>query len=182
MGGKGRYRAFVRDGIEDGHKEEHYEVDDQRFLGADGFAEKLQDQRDEPRAKKRGALEKVVKDLGNGLAVGVVELKSADRSWAVSKARTMIAYVLVRRQGYGLGEVAKYFARDAATVGTLIARLGERMAKDEELRREIARLTRKVERLESAPQSFPFHSLSPAAKKATGFLTQAMLFHNSNHY
>jgi len=113
---------------------------------SNGFAEKLQDQQDEPSAKKRGDIKKVVKDLGSGLAVGVVELKSADRSWAVSKGWTMIAYVLVRRQGYGLGEVAKYFARDAATVGTLIARLGERMEKDEELRREIARLTRKVER------------------------------------
>lgn len=145
LGGKARYRAFVRDGIEDGHKEEFYEVADQRFLGADGFGEKLQDQHDGPTAKKRGALEKVVKDFGNELAVGVVELKSADRSWAVSKARTMIAYVLVRRQGYGLGEVAQYFARDAATVGTLIARLGERMEQDEKLRREIARLTRSRE-------------------------------------
>ena len=56
----------------------------------------------------------------------------------------MIAYVLVRRQGYALGEVARYFARDSATVGTLIGRLAERLAEDEMLRREIDRLNNKV--------------------------------------
>ena len=56
----------------------------------------------------------------------------------------MIAYVLVGRQGYALGEVARYFARDGATVGTLIGRLAERLIEDEKLRREIDRLSKKV--------------------------------------
>ncbi|MGZ8425784.1 MAG: transposase, partial [Candidatus Binatia bacterium] len=37
MGGRGRYRAFVSGGMNDGHREEYYEVSDQRFLGAEGF-------------------------------------------------------------------------------------------------------------------------------------------------
>ena len=53
MGGKARYRAFIRDSMKQGHKEEYYEVEDQRFLGGEGFGEKLQDQQEEPRAKKR---------------------------------------------------------------------------------------------------------------------------------
>ena len=57
----------------------------------------------------------------------------------------MIAYALVRRQGYALSEVARYFARDAATVGTLIGRLSERMEEDEDMRREIDKLNQKVE-------------------------------------
>jgi hypothetical protein len=63
----------------------------------------------------------------------------------VSQARTKIGYILVRRQGYALGEVARYFARDAATIGTLIGRLSGRMEEDERMRREIETLTRKVE-------------------------------------
>ena len=145
MGGKARYRAFVRDGMKEGHKEEYYDVEDQRFLGAEGFGEKLQDEHEEPRAKKRRTLDKVVEELGNAVGIDASQLKSADRSWAVSKARTMIAYVLVRRQGYALGEVARYFARDSATVGTLIGRLAERLAEDDMLRREIDRLNKKVE-------------------------------------
>jgi hypothetical protein len=52
----------------------------------------------------------------------------------------MIGYVLVRRKGYGLGEVAKYFSRDPATVGTLLGRLAERLETDDKLRREMERL------------------------------------------
>lgn len=145
LGGKARYRAFVSDGIKDGHKEEYYEAEDQRFLGTEGFGEKLREQRDEPRPTKRRGLDPVVKVLSNALRIGVAELKSADRSWAVSKARTMIAYVLIRRLGYGLGEVAKYIGRDTATVGTLLGRLAGRFEEDRELRREMERLSKIVE-------------------------------------
>ncbi|MGH7888113.1 MAG: REP-associated tyrosine transposase, partial [Candidatus Binatia bacterium] len=130
MGGRARYRAFIRDGMKQGHKEEYYEVMDQRFLGAEGFGEKLQDQQEEPRAKKRRPLDKAVEELADAVGIEPAELKSADRSWAVSKARTMIGYVLVRREGYALGEVARFFARDGATVGTLIGRLAERINQD----------------------------------------------------
>ena len=58
-------------------------------------------------------------------------LRSPDRSWAISKARTMIAYILVRRLGYALNGVAEYFGRDVATVATLLARMSERMQSDE---------------------------------------------------
>jgi REP element-mobilizing transposase RayT len=146
MGGRARYRAFIGDGMKEGHKEEYYDVEDQRFLGAVGFGEKLQDQHEEPRAKKRRPLDKIVEEFGEEVGIDPTELKSAIRSWAVSKARTMIGYVLVRRQGYALSEVARYFARDAATVGTLIGRLAERIAEDEKLRREIDRLNKKVEK------------------------------------
>ncbi len=145
LGGRARYRAFVGDGVNDGHKEEYYEVSDQRFLGSEGFGEKLQDEQEEERPKKRRPIDKVVEELSRQLTVQVPVLKSADRSWAVSHARTKIAYVLVRRQGYGLGEVARYFARDTATVGTLIGRLSARMGENDSLRREIEKLTKKVE-------------------------------------
>lgn len=145
LGGKARYREFVSDGIKHGHKEEYYEARDQRFLGTEKFAEKLREQRDEPRPTKRRALDPVLKALSKELGVGVAELRSADRSWAVSKARTMIGYVLIRRQGYGLGEVAKYLGRDPATVGTLLGRLAVRIDEEPEVRREIERLSQMVE-------------------------------------
>ena len=144
MGGKARYQAFIRDGMKQGHNEEYYEVEDQRFLGAEGFAEKLQDEHEEPRAKKRRPLDKVVEQLGKELGTGGTELKSGDRSWPVSRARTMIAYVLVRRQRYALGEVVRYFRRDPATVGILVGRLAARIAQGEALQREIDRLNKKV--------------------------------------
>ena len=57
----------------------------------------------------------------------------------------MIAYVLVRRQGYGLKEVANYLIkRDPSTVNVLIGRLAERMEKDKEIRRDIESLDKLV--------------------------------------
>ena len=144
LGGKARYRAFVKDGMGGGHREEYYEAEDQRFLGEQGFGETLVEAGKEAKGRKRKALERVVKELGEAVGVGVVELRSADRSWKVSKARTMIGYVLVRRQGYGLGEVARYFRRDPATIGTLLGRMGQRMGSPENLQREMERLNKIV--------------------------------------
>jgi hypothetical protein len=143
--GKARYRRFVSDGIKDGHKEEYYEAEDQRFLGSEGFGEKLREREKEPRLPKRKGLDPVIKLLAKEFEIGVAQLRSADRSWAVSKARTMIGYVLARRWGYGLGEVAKYMGQDPATVGTLLGRLAVRLEEEPELRRELERLSRIVE-------------------------------------
>ena len=144
MGGKARYRAFIADGMADGHKDEFYDVEDQRFLGAEGFGEKLQDQHEEPRKERRRPLDKVVGEFSHAMGIAASALRSADRSWAVSRSRTTVAYLLVRRRGYPLGEVAKYFNRDSATVGTLIGRLAQRIVEDAALEREIDRLHKKV--------------------------------------
>ena len=146
FGGKGAYRRFILDGLGDGHKEEYYEVEDQRFLGAEGFGDKIQEKLGKrQKAANRKPVAAVLKELAQGLEIGVEALRSPDRSWSVSKARTMIAYVLVRRLGYGIGEVAVYLRRDMATVGTLVARLFERMQSDEQVARNVERLARIVE-------------------------------------
>jgi REP element-mobilizing transposase RayT len=146
FGGKGAYGRFVLDGMGEGHKEEYYAVEDQRFLGAEGFGEKMQGRAErEPRPAKKRSLEAVVRQLAGQLEVEVPLLRGPDRSWAVSRARTMVAYVLTRRLGYGLGEVAGYLRRDPATVGTLAARLFDRTQSDGQLRHKLERLARIVE-------------------------------------
>ncbi|MEK6602437.1 MAG: transposase [Candidatus Binatota bacterium] len=146
LGGKQAYRRFVLDGLGEGHKEEYYQVEDQRFLGTEGFGDKLQQEQEKgPKAASKGSLGVAVKELAEHLRIGVEVLRSPDRSWAVSKARTMIAYILVRRLGYGVGEVARYLGRDMATVGTLIGRLSERMQLDEKLLQKLNKTTKIVE-------------------------------------
>lgn len=140
LGGAGRYHAFIEDGLAAGHRDELYDLEDQRFLGEEGFGEGLQEKHQEERPRKRRPLESVVKDICKELEVGVDQIRSADRSWAVSQIRTRLAYVLVRRQGYALSEVAKYFQRDPATMSVLFGRLAERMGEDHGLRREVERV------------------------------------------
>jgi REP element-mobilizing transposase RayT len=132
FGGKAAYRRFIQDGVGEGHNKEYYEVEDQRFLGEEGFGETMvaKQAKEELRPAKRKSLDSMAKELARATAVEMQVLRSADRSWAVSNARTMIAYVLVRRLGYKLGDVAAYFGRDIATIATLLARLNDRLPAD----------------------------------------------------
>jgi putative transposase len=131
FGGRGSYKRFMAVGVEEGHKEQYYEVQDQRFLGAEGFGDEIQRTLGKPQESvSPKPLETLVKKLAHELEMTVEVLRSPDRSWAVSKARTVMAYVLVRRMGYRLGDVAAYLRRDIATVGTLVGRLYKRMQAD----------------------------------------------------
>jgi len=147
LGGKQAYRRFVYQGLEEGHKEEYYEVEDQRFLGKQGFGEKMlkKEPAEARKASSRWSIKTVTRELAKVLDVEVQTLRSPDRSWAVSRARTIIGYVLVHRLGYRLSDVAGYFGRDMATVATLLARLSDRMQSDHKQRREIDRLAKIVE-------------------------------------
>ena len=147
LGGKRAYRRFVQDGLSEGHKEEYYAVEDQRFLGAEGFGERLLKKEPGLSGKKltRRSIETVARELAKLLKVEVQALRSPDRGWAISKARTIAAYVLVRRLGYRLSDVAAYFGRDMATLATLLARLSDQMQANDTARREIERLNEIVE-------------------------------------
>jgi len=147
LGGKQAYRRFVQDGLREGHKEEYYAVEDQRFLGAEGFGKRLLKQEPGSSGKRRTrrSIETAARELAKLLKVEVQALCSPDRGWAISKARTIAAYVLVRRLGYRLSDVAAYFGRDIATLATLLARLSDRVQANDTARREIERLNEIVE-------------------------------------
>ena len=87
---------------------------DLTILGDTPGERMLQTEADEElRLPRRKSLDSVAKELARLLAVETQALLSADRSRAVSQACATIAYVLVRRLGYKLGEVAAYFGRDS---------------------------------------------------------------------
>lgn len=51
LGGTGAYKKFIKDGLQGGHRDEYYEVADQRFLGEEEFGEVLK--RDHECSSKR---------------------------------------------------------------------------------------------------------------------------------
>ena len=122
-------------------------MEDQRFLGAEGFGARLLKKDAGLSGKKptRRSIETATRELVKLLKIDVGALRSSDRGWAISKARTIAAYVLVRRLGYRLSDVAAYFGRDMATLATLLARLSDRVQANDTVRREIERLTQIVE-------------------------------------
>jgi chromosomal replication initiation ATPase DnaA len=130
--------------LSEGHKEKYYAVLDQRFLGAEGFGERLLKKERRKRPMRR-SIETVATELAKELKIAVHALRSRDRAWRISKARTIAAYVLVRRLGYRLSDVAAYFNRDIATLASLLARLSDRLQADDAARRELDRLSKIVE-------------------------------------
>lgn len=124
LGGRRGYLAFVRNGREEGHKEEFCRVEDQRFLGREGFGEKVRRRAEERSATRtEKPLGTVFNEVARELQVEPEVLRGPERAWAVCRKRALVAFMLVRRFGYRLGAVAEYLHRDAATVSALLFRL-----------------------------------------------------------
>jgi putative transposase len=144
IGGTNGYKKFIRDGHEDGHREEYYEVVDQRFLGDQEFGEELTRNYEDEEPKKRRALSVVVKELAAGLKIDIEPLRAPSRGWKVAGQRTMIAYVLVRRAGYPVKDVAGYFGRDATTISSMLSRYDTRLENEPQVERQMEKLAQIV--------------------------------------
>jgi len=145
MGGRKSYERFVLDGLREGHKEAYYELRDQQILGADEFARELKKEtRGTYEAQEKKPIGKVIELVAQRMRVDPQVLRGPDRSWQVSKKRTLLVYVLIRRLGFGVGEVADYLRRDPTTLTTLVSRLSNRTQREQALREEIESLARIV--------------------------------------
>lgn len=144
FGGVKAYRRFVRDGMGDGHREDYYEVEDQRFLGTGGFGEKMRAEVEQESGQpaKRKPLGDVVEEFATKMKVKLEALRGPDRSWRVSRARTLMAYVLVRHQGYRVAEVASYLSRDETAMSSSLSRFWERARQEPEMLKEVERLAK----------------------------------------
>jgi hypothetical protein len=139
-GGRRSYQLFIQEGLRDGHREEYYDVKHQRFLGEEQFIEKLKarvnEEPETPRSKKTAII--AFQRAARAVEVDPEVLSGVDRNWEVSR-RALIGYVLIRRLGYRLKEVATCLGRDIATVSSLISRYSDRIA-DKERRKQSTRI------------------------------------------
>jgi predicted transcriptional regulator len=84
----------------------------------------------------------VFRNIARAVEVEPVVLSGADRGWQTSRFRALVAYVLIRRFGYKLKDVAKCLGRDIATVSSLVSRYSDRMTEDQELKKQAARIAK----------------------------------------
>jgi REP-associated tyrosine transposase len=84
--------------------------------------------------------EQAVEDLARRLRVEPAAIRSPDRSWAISMARALVAFTLVRRLGYPVGAVAEVLGRDVTTVSVILHRLTPRVAAERRLAAAVDRL------------------------------------------
>ncbi|MGH8646887.1 MAG: transposase [Gammaproteobacteria bacterium] len=145
FGGGQAYRQFVQEGRGEGHQADYYAVEDQRFLGTERFVTQLRAQEaEEPPSRPTRSVTSAVKAVAAALRVDPATLKSADRSWTVSRQRTLVAYVLVRRKGYGVGEVAAQLGRDVTTMSVLLSRFADRVQREPWIRKTVEQAAKTV--------------------------------------
>jgi REP element-mobilizing transposase RayT len=96
----------------------------------------------------RPALEAALRVLAQGLRVHVDVLHGAGRGVPASWARALAAYVLVRRLGYRLTDVAAAMSRNLATTSSAVSEVTRRLREDEAAARQGERL---VESLAESP-------------------------------
>jgi chromosomal replication initiation ATPase DnaA len=114
-------------------------------LGKGEFGEGLRrEYEQEERPKRKRSLSQVIAEMAKALKVRPEVLRVHGRARGASRQRTLMAYVLVRRGGYGVKEVAEYFGRDPTTISSLLSRYEQKMQGQAELYRETDRLARFV--------------------------------------
>jgi hypothetical protein len=126
-----RYRRFVREGITGGHEKKYYQVKDQRYLGEDGFVERIETERKEPGDwVYEIPLETISREVARAIGCGEDELYSARRSRQGSRGRGMVAYLGRRISGYTVKEIADHFRRSSVTVSEAITKVEDLLRKD----------------------------------------------------
>jgi putative transposase len=145
LGGRAAYRRFVLAGIGAGHEERYYQTEDQQFLGAQGFAQRIRQQAAQPAGSlPRKPLDMALRELACQFPLDPSTLQSPDRSQSVSSARAALSFVLVRRLGYRVADVAAALGRDVATISVIVSRLASRLESSDRLAAAVARLSRNV--------------------------------------
>jgi hypothetical protein len=140
------YRRFVLEGIEDGHKEEYYDVLEGRFLGDKEFAEEIK-----ARAKIPGYVRMKINLealLGAACAVlgcGRAKVMGAGKDRERVRAWEAICYVGRNRTELSVTALAKTLGVDPTCESRSVARMESRLETDKELRKVVEEIVSAVE-------------------------------------
>ncbi len=120
-----RYLQFMAEGDGVGHQGKYYETVDQRFLGDEGFVEKVGRQvgrelEVEPRVRKV-AFTMLLKELAEHYETDAKTITQAGRQRRWVRARSMLAYLGREWSGMSLKELGKRLNRDPSMVSRLYA-------------------------------------------------------------
>jgi hypothetical protein len=127
LGGKEAYERFVLDGMSEDHNDEYYAVEDQRFLGEEGFGEEISREAGEKEQRKgKKPIETDFKEIAKHLDTTAELLRGSDRRWEISAKRAKAVAALVREQGHSVSEVAKFLRRDQANISMMLLRASAR--------------------------------------------------------
>jgi len=137
-----RYREFILEGLGQGHREEYYEVKEQRYLGDEEFIERVErvEQVDEAPTPVKITVAEVVEEMCRQWKKELGDIVGKGRGREGSRLRAITAYVGREVGGLRLREIGGYLGRDIATLSLSLRRLEERMKEEGDLKRKVEQL------------------------------------------
>lgn len=140
-----KYREFVSDGIGLGHRDDFYDVKEQRFLGDDQFVEKINRHLDlDVTPKVRVDLSVIESAVCRRYQVAAELLRSPTKEHRGSFARAVVAYLGQELGTVKLNEVAARYGRDQVSLSLGLKRLRERLAQEVDLSENIRGLLKEL--------------------------------------
>ena len=134
-----RYRGFVREGIKQGHREDFYQVVDQRYLGDEGFIAKVEEQvtEDEPQLKVEIRWDEIKKKVLKEYGVPEAAIMHGGRGRKEVRIRRIIAWLGREVGGFTIKQMAIQLGQDATVLGRGLVKVMEELGKDKVFQMQI---------------------------------------------
>ncbi len=137
------YKDFINAAVRTGHREDLYEVKEQRYLGEDSFIETM-----EKRISKVKPIyfpvhldmDALVVEISRVFEVPAGRIMDHSRSRDTALCRAVAAYIAKEVGDIPLGESARHLGRDPVSISIGVKRLKERLEDDDELAARIGKI------------------------------------------
>ena len=128
---KREYSRFVRSRISQGHREDFYELMDQRFLGTKEFVEDIRrDLKERPCFFYDISIDEIVSEVGLVFNISKDLLYSNTRNRRGSFGRAVVGYLAKELANYPFKDTADHFKRDPVVISKGIKGLEKRIGED----------------------------------------------------
>ena len=139
------YGQFVESRIREGHKEEFYRVEDQRFLGDEQFVEGVAKFVNERITKKYSIpLDKIVSIVGAHLEIQRESFFTHTRNRRAAWGRSVVGYLGKKLCNHGNGAIAQFFKRDASILTKGMRNVEDRIVSDRFLKKKLEEIEREL--------------------------------------
>jgi putative transposase len=138
------YEDFVLDGLNQGHREEFYEVRDQRILGRDEFVERIGSNKRERPALYDIPKEDIAEAIGRELGISHELMYSLTRDRQGALGRSFAAYLGRKLCGYSIVDMARHFERDPVVISQQVEKAERLMLEDGKLAKRIDRVEKEL--------------------------------------
>ena len=139
------YQQYVLDHMGDGHRGEFYKVEDQHFLGSEGFSDRIQrGAKDKVEHIFEISLEDMVDGVEMGLGIPVSVIRGMSRNRIGASGRSIVGYLGRNLAASPLNSIADYFRRDPVSLCQGMAKVERRMREEDGFREKLMELEKNL--------------------------------------